>query len=146
MHKSKLIVCALSTFLPGTGLNWLYLKGSKSPWFYLSLAGLILGLLGWEQLAKTEMSSAMGWIGVTLGTVALLASWITALAYGLRPDERWDAQFNKNSNQLSNSGWLVILCLIVALLVGAFVLMAGCAIAFEQFFISQIEAAREISQ
>jgi len=32
------------------------------------------------------------------------------------------------------------------LMVGAFVLMSGLAIAFEQYFISQVEAAREISQ
>jgi len=31
-------------------------------------------------------------------------------------------------------------------MIGAFVLMAGLAIAFEQYFVSQVEAAKEISQ
>ena len=53
-----------------------------------------------------------------------------------------------STNELlhSQSGWLVILCVICALLIGAFVLMSGLAIAFEQYFTIQIEASRKISQ
>lgn len=145
-HKSKLIFCALSVFLPGTGLNWLYLYGAKCKWIYLQLISLIFGVWGWLLLSNSAMSSTLGWIGVVAGFTSLTASWITTLAYGLRPDEKWDAQFNANSNQQSNSGWLVIFCVIIALMVGAFTLMAGLAIAFEQFFIAQIEQARKLSQ
>ena len=97
-------------------------------------------------MGDSQMSSTLGWIGVTTGFISLLASWITTMAYGLRPDAKWDAQFNKDSGQQSESGWLVVLCVIFALMVGAFTLMAGLAIAFEQFFISQIEQARKLSQ
>ena len=145
-HKSKLIFCALSTFLPGSGLSWAYLKGVRHSGFHLHLAGLLIGIYGWNTLAQTEMSSTMGWIAVALGFTSLLASWITTLVYGLRPDEKWDAQFNPNSNQTNQSGWLVIGCVIISLMLGAFVLMSGLAIAFEQFFIAQIEEARKLSQ
>jgi uncharacterized membrane protein len=145
-HKSKLIVTALSVFLPGTGLNWLYLKGLQCKWFYIQLIALVLGLVGWTLLSNSQMSSFFGWVGVVAGTISLLSSWITALAFGLRPDEKWDAQFNSNSGKQSQSGWLVIICVIIALMVGAFTLMAGLAIAFEQFFIAQIEEARKLSQ
>jgi hypothetical protein len=64
----------------------------------------------------------------------------------LRPDEKWDAQFNSNSLQKSDSGWLVILCVILSLMIGAAFMMVGLAIAFEQHFISQFEEARKISQ
>ena len=144
--KSKLVVCLLSLFLPGTGLHWLYLKGKSSPWFYLQLIALLLGVWGWFELAHSEKESLLGWFAVALGHISLLTSWLCTLVYGLRLDERFDAQFNSGSSQKNHSGWLIIICMIIALMVGAFVLMSGLAIAFEQYFISQVEAAKEISQ
>jgi hypothetical protein len=144
--KSKLAVCLLSLFLPGTGLHWLYLKGKQSPWFYLQMIGLIFGLWGWIALAHSEKESILGWIGVAMGETSLLASWLATLVFGLRQDDRFDTQFNPTSTQKNQSGWFVILCLMAALMIGAFVLMAGLAIAFEQYFVSQVEAAKEISQ
>jgi hypothetical protein len=144
--KSKLVVCLLSLFLPGTGLHWLYLKGKSSPWFYLQLIALLLGVWGWFELAHTEQESLLGWLAVALGEVSLLTSWLCTLVFGLRLDERFDAQFNAGQTKKNQSGWLIIICMIITLLVGAFVLMSGLAIAFEQYFISQVEAAKEISQ
>jgi hypothetical protein len=144
--KSKLIVCLVSLFLPGTGLHWLYLKGKNSIWFYLQFIALLLGIWGWFELANTEKSSILGWIAVALGDISLLTSWLCTLVFGLRLDERFDSQFNEHSVQKNKSGWLVILSIICALLIGAFVLMSGLAIAFEQYFVSQVEAAKEISQ
>jgi hypothetical protein len=144
--KSKLIVCLFSLFLPGTGLHWLYLKGIKTVWFYVQFLCLVIGTWGWFELARTEKASLIGWFAVALGDISLLSSWLATLVYGLRLDERFDAQFNPASPQKNQSGWLVIICVICALLVGAFVLMSGLAIAFEQYFVTQVEAAKEISQ
>ena len=146
LFKSKLVVCSLSLFLPGTGLHWLYLKGTKSPWFYLQLIALLLGIWGWFELAQTEKASLLGWLFVALGYISLLASWLATLAYGLRPDEKFDEQFNLHSLQKNASRWAVIYCLVTALLIGAFILMSGLAIAFEQYFVSQVEASKKISQ
>lgn len=144
--KSKLLTCALSNFLPGTGLHWVYLFGFKNKWFYLQLLALMFGIWGWFLLAESEKTSWLGWVGVVFGEGSILASWIATLALGLRPDEKFDLQFNAQVSQKNSSGWLVILCVIFALIVGAFVLMSGLAIAFEQYFNLQIEAARKISQ
>jgi hypothetical protein len=146
IFKSKLVVCLLSLFLPGTGLHWLYLKGKTSPWFYLQFISLLLGIWGWNELANTEKNSVLGWVGVVIGETSFLASLIATLAFGLRPDDRFDAQFNPSQSQKNQSGWLVILCLMAALMIGAFSLMSGLAIAFEQYFVSQVEASRELSQ
>ena len=115
-------------------------------WFYLQLIALLLGVWGWFELAHTEKESLLGWFAVAFGHISLLASWLATLALGLRPDDRFDAQFNAGQPKKNKSGWLIIICMIIALMVGAFVLMSGLAIAFEQYFISQVEAAREISQ
>jgi hypothetical protein len=144
--KSKLVTCILSTFLPGTGLHWAYLWGFKNKWFLLQLASLLVGIWGWFALANSEKESLLGWCAVILGESSLLASWLATLALGLKPDEKFDVMFNPSHTQKNQSGWLIILCIITALMVGAFCLMAGLAIAFEQYFNMQIEAARKISQ
>ena len=146
MHKNKLLFCAFGLFFPGTGFNVFYLKGLGSPWAWLQMVSLFAGILGWMLLGASDMSSALGWILVAAGFIALEASWLTTIVLGLRPDERWDAQFNANSGQKSASGWLVILCVIASLMIGAAILMIGLAIAFEQHFLSQFEAAKKISQ
>jgi hypothetical protein len=136
----------LGLFFPGTGFNVFYLKGLGSPWAWLQMVSLFAGILGWMLLGASDMSSALGWILVAAGFIAIEASWLTTIVYGLRPDEKWDAQFNANSGQQSASGWLVILCVIASLMIGAAILMIGLAIAFEQHFLSQFEAAKKISQ
>jgi hypothetical protein len=110
------------------------------------MLGLFSGILGWKLLGASGMSSALGWALAAYGFISLIASWLTTIVFGLRPDEKWDAQFNSNSSLKSDSGWLVILCVILSLMIGAAVMMVGLAIAFEQHFISQFEEARKISQ
>jgi hypothetical protein len=146
MHKNKLLFCALGLFFPSTGFNVFYLKGLGSPWAWLQMVSLFAGILGWKLLGASDMSSALGWILAAVGFISLEASLLTTIVFGLRPDEKWDAQFNANSGQKSASGWLVILCVIASLMIGAAVLMIGLAIAFEQHFLSQFEAAKKISQ
>ena len=146
MHKNKLVFCALGLFFPGTGFNVFYLKGLGSPWAWLQMTSLFAGILGWMLLSASEMSSALGWILAAAGFIAIEASWLTTIVFGLRPDEKWDAQFNANSGQKNASGWLVVLCVIASLMIGAAILMIGLAIAFEQHFLSQFEAAKKISQ
>jgi hypothetical protein len=67
--------------------------------------------------------------------------------FGLRPDEKWDLQFNPTiSDQKTESGWPVVITVILSLILGAGVMMTFLAVSFEQFFIYQIEEARKISQ
>jgi hypothetical protein len=146
MHKNKLIFCALGLIFPGSGFNIFYLKGLRNIWAWLHLFALFAGILGYQLLGASEMSSALGWVMAAAGFISLEASWLTTIVYGLRPDEKWDAQFNTQSNKKNNSTWLVVLTVILSLMIGAAVMMTGLAIAFEQHFISQYEAAQKISQ
>jgi hypothetical protein len=148
MKKSKLIFCALGLFIPGSGLNCFYLQGLKSFWAWSQLLALVGGILGWSLLKDAHFHSAPGWVLVTFGFIAIEASWLSTIAFGLRPDEKWDAQFNPNipEDQRNQSGWLVVLCVIFSLVFGAGVMMTFLAISFEQFFISQIYEAKKLSQ
>jgi hypothetical protein len=85
---------------------------------------------------------------ITFGFITLEASWLTTITYGLRADEKWDAQFNPGlePGRATQSGWPVVLTVIFSLVLGAGVMMTFLAIAFEQFFISQLQEARKLSQ
>jgi hypothetical protein len=148
MKNSKLIFCALGLFLPASGLNCFYLQGIKSFWGWTQLVALIGGIIGWGLLKEAHFHSAPGWVLLTFGFIALEASWLTTITFGLRPDEKWDAQFNPGiaEQDQTKSGWLVVLTVIFSLVLGAGVLMTFLAIAFEQFFISQLYEARKLSQ
>jgi hypothetical protein len=148
MKKYKLLFCALGLFFPGSGLNCFYLQGIKSFWAWTQLLALIGGVIGWGLLKDARFISAPGWVLLTFGFIALEASWLTTITFGLRPDEKWDAQFNPGiaEQDRSQSGWLVILTVIFSLVLGAGVMMTFLAIAFEQFFISQLQEARKLSQ
>jgi len=146
MKNSKLIFCFLGLFFPGTGLNCFYLLGLKSFWAWAQLLALLCGILGWSLLKLEHFNSAPGWVLITLGFIAIEASWLTTIALGLRPDERWDAQFRSGEESKTQSGWLTILTVILSLVLGAGVMMTFFAIAFEQFFISQIYEAKKLSQ
>jgi hypothetical protein len=148
MKNSKLIFCALGFFFPGSGLNCFYLQGLKYFWAWTQLFALIGGIAGWTILKNANFLSAPGWILITFGFIAIEASWLTTIAFGLRPDEKWDAQFNPGieEQRRTQSGWPVILTVIFSLVLGAAVMMTFFAISFEQFFISQLHEARKLSQ
>ena len=148
MKKSKLIFCLLGLFFPGTGLNCFYLQGVKSFWGWTQFFALFGGFVGWGLLKDAHFISGPGWVLLTFGFIAIEASWLTTITFGLRPDEKWDAQFNPGiaEHERSQSGWLVILTVIFSLVLGAGVMMTFLAIAFEQFFISQLQEARKLSK
>lgn len=144
MKRSKFIFCALGLFFPGTGFNCFYLQGFKSFWAWAQLLSLLGGIGGWLILKAAHLHSAPGWILITLGFIAIEASWLTTITLGLRADEKWDAQFNPGGK--TQSGWPVVLTVIFSLVLGAGVMMTFLAVSFEQFFISQISEARKLSQ
>ena len=144
MKRSKFIFCALGILFPGTGFNCFYLLGFKSFWAWAQLFSLIGGIGGWLLLKAAHFHSSPGWILLTLGFIAMEASWLTTIALGLRADEKWDAQFNPAGK--SKSGWPTILTVIFSLVFGAGVMMTFLAVSFEQFFISQIAEAKKLSQ
>jgi hypothetical protein len=148
MKKSKLLFCALGLFFPGSGLNCFYLLGLKSFWAWAQLLATLCGIIGWSLLQDAHFHSAPGWVLLTFGFIALEASWLTTITFGLRPDEKWDAQFNPDitEHERSQSGWLVVLTVIFSLVLGAGIMMTFLAIAFEQFFISQLYEAKKLSQ
>jgi len=144
--RSKTLTAALAFFFGSLGAHRFYLYGTRDVFGWAHLLGTVIGVPGFLLLAATERASTAGWILVVPGAISLLAGFLAAIVYGLRPDEKWDAQFNAHTGKQSRSGWTVIFVVIFSLLIGAFLLMTGLAISFQTYFESQVQAAKAISQ
>jgi TM2 domain-containing membrane protein YozV len=136
----------LAFFLGSLGAHRFYLYGKRDIYGWAHIIGTLIGIPGVLLLMASERSSMPGWILAFLGAVSLLAAFLAAIVYGLRPDEKWDAQFNTQTQRKSRSGWTVVFIVIFSLLIGAFLLMSGLAISFQTYFESQVDAAKAISQ
>ena len=144
--RSKTLTAALAFFFGSIGAHRFYLYGLRDKFAWAHIVGILLGAVGYMLLAATDRASMLGWVLAFPGAVSLLAAFLSAIVYGLRPDEKWDAQFNAATGQHSDSGWTVILIVMFSLLVGAFLLMTGLALTFQTYFEGQVQAAKELSQ
>jgi TM2 domain-containing membrane protein YozV len=128
-HKNKAIA-ALLAFLGGTiGLHHFYLKGRRDKWAWLHLISLPISLLIY--FLTRDVHPFFTAIPVM---VSMLAGFIACLMIGTTPDEKWDAQHNASSSQKSDTGWPIALILIMALGVGASILIAVIARTFDLLF------------
>ncbi|MDR5834534.1 NINE protein [Caballeronia sp. LZ034LL] len=144
--RSKTLTAALAFLFGSIGLHRFYLYGLRDKWGWAHIDGIDLGALGYLLLKETERASLLGWALAFPGAVSLLAAFLSAIVYGLRPDAKWDAQFNAHTGRNSRSGWTVIFIVIFSLLIGAFLLMTGLALTFQTYFEGQVQAAKTLSQ
>ena len=134
--RSKTLT-ALLAFLFGTlGAHRFYLYGWRD---LFGWAGVFLPI-------ASERTSALGWVLAVPGAVSLLAAFLAAIVYGLRTDQKWDAQFNAGQTSRSRSGWGVIFVVIFSLFIGALLLMSGLAVTFQTYFESQGGLNTSLSQ
>ncbi|HEV3431673.1 MAG TPA: NINE protein [Paraburkholderia sp.] len=146
--RNKTLTAALAFLLGSLGAHRFYLYGPRDAWGWAHIAATLLGIPGVMLLIATERASIAGWVLAVIGAVSVLSAFLAAIVYGLRPDDKWDAQFNAafTGTRVSGSGWTVIFVVIFSLLIGAFLLMTGLALSFQTYFESQVEAAKALSQ
>jgi TM2 domain-containing membrane protein YozV len=144
--RSKTVTAALAFFLGYFGAHRFYLYGKRDIYAWAHVIATLAGVPGAMLVVASERASMPGWVLAFAGAVSLLAAFLAAIVYGLRPDEKWDAQFNAHSERKSRSGWTVIFIVIFSLLIGAFLLMTGLAISFQTYFENQVQAAKALSQ
>lgn len=135
--RSKTLTALLAFLLGSIGAHRFYLYGWRDLFGWAHVLGIALGVPGVMLLEATQRTSALGWALALPGAVSVLAAFLAALVYGLRPDQKWDAQFNAENTRHSRSGWGVVFVVIFSLFIGALLLMAGLAITFQTYFESQ---------
>lgn len=144
--RSKTITAALAFVAGSLGAHRFYLFGTRDIYGWAHLLGTLIGIPGVMLLIATERASLLGWALAFVGAISVLSAFLAAIVYGLRPDQKWDAQFNPHTQRKSRSGWTVVFVVIFSLLIGAFLLMTGLALSFQTYFESQVEAAKALSQ
>jgi TM2 domain-containing membrane protein YozV len=143
---SKTLTAAFAFLLGGLGAHRFYLYGLRDAFGWAHIAGTLLGIPGVALLVESARTSTLGWVLSIPGAISLLTAFLSAIVYGLRPDQKWDAQFNAGSDKHSRSGWTVVFIVIFSLFIGAMLLMAGLALAFQTYFESQVDTTKSLSQ
>lgn len=128
-HKNKTLATLLAVILGGLGAHRFYMYGSRDIGAWLHLASLPLSLAAISAWPGQPILFAS-----CLFVISVLAGMIGALVIGLTPDARWDATYNSGSGANSNSGWPVILLVILAMASGMTGLIAAIARTFDLLF------------
>jgi hypothetical protein len=143
--KSKTLATWIAIVGGTLGLHRFYLFGWRDAWGWLHPGPTLLGLYGLHRVRELGQDDHLAWVLLPIGGAIVAASMLSAILYGLTPDERWDRRFNAGG-AASHSGWGAVLGVILALMVGAGVLMATVAFSGQRYFEYQVEEARKISR
>lgn len=129
-HRSKAVAGALALVAGWAGAHRLYL-GSRFWWLYPLFALPAMGIalaVGGEHWYRHP--------GFFLAALVQLIAMFEAIGICLTPDPKWDIRHNSGSGGHSANGWPAVLIAIVALFLGALLLMSVMAIALEGYFLS----------
>ena len=126
LHKNKTFAAALALIAGGAGLHRFYLYGIKDRWAWLHsllfivTAGLLLAYPDRLLLLNTAPL-----------IFSVLIACIAAFMIGLMPDEKWDALHNPESDQPSNSSWIIAVLMVSNLAYSTTLLLITIARGFD---------------
>ena len=126
LHKNKTFAAALALIAGGAGLHRFYLFGIKDHWAWLHALLFIVtaGLL----LAYPDRLLLLNTAPLIF---SVLIACIAAFMIGLMPDEKWDALHNPESDQASNSSWIIAVLMVSNLAYSTTLLLIAMARAFD---------------
>jgi hypothetical protein len=146
-HKT---LAAWLAFLGGPlGLHRFYLHGLGDLVGWALPIPTALGLYGIQRVQQFGQDDTASWLLIPLLGFTVAGCCLTAIVYGLRSREQWNARFNRDAPEdapAGGTGWLTIAAVVCSLLIGATVLMASIAFSFQRYFEYQVEEGRRISQ
>ncbi|MDQ7969991.1 MAG: TM2 domain-containing protein [Oxalicibacterium faecigallinarum] len=129
-HKNKMIAMLLAVFLGGTGAHRFYLHGKHDFLAWNYLLALLLFIFA---LIVTRGPHSWTISVLALFPISIYLGWIEALVIGLTPDEKWDARFNTQSGQTSNSRWPIAVLLVLTFAIGITAFLVSIARAIDLF-------------
>lgn len=147
--KSRTLATWLAVVGGGFGLHRFYLHGLRDLWGWVHVPLTLLGMAGVQRMLAFGVDDAAApWL-LPLGGLSIVAGMLAAILSGLSSDERWDARHNPGAPAGQGTppgGWLAVLGVIAALLIGATLLLSSITFTLQRYFEAQVEAARQISQ
>jgi hypothetical protein len=145
MTRSKTLATWIALLGGSLGLHRFYLHGPRDVWAWLWPVPTLIGAYGVLRVIRIGQDDPLSWALIPLLGIAVAAAMLAAIVYGLMPDEKWSLRFN-HGEPVAPAGWAAVIGVVIALLLGATVLMATIAFGGQRYFEYQVEEARKISQ
>ena len=131
MTRSKTLATWLAVIGGTLGLHRFYLHGWRDGLGWLHPLPTLAGLLGVLRMRALGQDDPVAWVLIPLLGLMISLAMLSAILYGLTPDEKWAARFHQ---PVQATGWGPVLGVITALMVGAAVLMGTVAFGVQKFF------------
>ncbi len=138
-YRSKTLATWLALLLGTLGVHRLYLHGAKDLLGWLHPLPTLLGLAGVVRMQNLGQDDRTAWLLIPVFGLMFSVAMLTAIVYGLTPDEKWDGRHNPGQAG-RGTRWGPVLAAIVALLLGGGVLMGTIAFGGQKFFEWQLGA------
>jgi hypothetical protein len=119
------------------GLHRFYLHGFGDRWGWLHPWPSLLGWIGVHRMQTLGQDDRLAWVLIPLLGFMIAATMLTAIVYGLTPDEKWNTRHN-GGRSTNESGWGAVLGVVLALLIGGSALMATIAFSAQRYFENQV--------
>jgi len=140
-YRSKTLATWIAVVGGVLGLHRFYLHGLRDPVGWLYPLPTLLGVWGVQRMLELGHDDRVAWVLMPLLGLMLTLAMAHAIAYGLTPDERWDARFNPEQ-PTQDTRWGPVIGVIVAVLLGAAALTSTIAYGGQRLFEWQIERER----
>jgi hypothetical protein len=137
--RSKTLATWLAIIGGSLGIHRFYLHGFRDLPGWLHPLPSVIGFFGVLRMRSLGQDDQLAWLLTPLLGCSISAAMLAAIIYGLMPDEKWNARFNANAPE-SQSGWGAVVGAMLALLVGACVLMSTIAFVSQRYFEYQAES------
>lgn len=136
-YKHKTLAAWLAVLGGPLGLHRLYVKGFGDLLAWAHWLPTAVGYMGVLRMRDAGVDDRMAWLLLPVLGLMVAQGMACAIWYGLTPDERWDAKHNPG-HAGTETRWGPVLAVIVALLVGATVLMSTIAFGIQKLFEVQL--------
>jgi hypothetical protein len=147
--KNKTIAAWLAFIGGPIGLHRFYLFGRQDWLGWLLPLPTVLGLYGVYRVRHFGIDDPISWVLLPVFGFVIAGCAMTAIVYGLKSVEQWNARFNPQAMPEAAAGqtnWLTIGAVVLSLLIGCTALIFGTVQVFQHYFEYQILEAQKITQ
>lgn len=135
--KSKTLATWLALLAGSFGLHRFYLHGLRDLAGWLMPWPTLAGLAGLVRMRNLGQDDHAAWLLLPLLGLMLSQAMLTAIVYGLTPDEKWAVRHGAGG-PVRHTTWGPVLGAIAALLLGGAALMGTLAFGGQKFFEYQL--------
>ena len=131
--RSKTLATWLAVLGGSLGLHRFYLHGFADRWGWLLWLPTLVGAYGVQRMRALGQDDQLAWVLIPLLGLAIAATMLAAIIYGLMPADQWNARFNPGGTARSVP-WLDVLGAVAALAFGATALLSSIAFMAQRYF------------